>query len=112
MRSTAIPHRKPEQKTRCKVLENQTSNQMVFSFHPGCFLKRECTDRGESLADLAKVLDCTLEMLEQVCAGDAPLTPSMAYRLQHHWDISAGLLIGAQRDFEAGLPWTIVDHDT
>ncbi|GGJ27977.1 helix-turn-helix transcriptional regulator [Deinococcus roseus] len=69
--------------------------------HPGKYLAMEVESRQGNHQDLAAQLDCSEELVQQILAGEQPITPAIAYRLQQCWGISMTLLLDIQRDYDA-----------
>ncbi|GEM46738.1 helix-turn-helix transcriptional regulator [Deinococcus cellulosilyticus] len=69
--------------------------------HPGLILKFECECRGITVEELAVQLEYTLDDLQEVLLGNAPVIPLLALKIERLWELSAGLLISIQKDHDA-----------
>lgn len=70
---------------------------------PGCILEDYMQTWGLGKDELAQRSGLSIDLIEGVLAGDAPLNPDTALKLEEIFELKAVVWLGIEEDYREGL---------
>lgn len=74
-----------------------------YAIEPGETLAEELVARGMSQAELAVLMDITKEFLNEIIKGKAPITPEIALKLEHLFQLPAHFWMNLEQQYQERL---------